>query len=305
MYEMGQDLIVELGEEPADGGDYYKPRYLYKAINAGKDEVLSELLKTNEKFRTLLTSTDTPTAINVLANQPKYELPADCLRLVQVLVKMGDQYVGITERPRGEGRFGESYPSPSQGPTYLNQYALLGNSILLDPPFASDIVAGLLLYYEKDLHDLLVGKQSADPGATAFLALATTADDTIGQRPALTVNDVYIGIDIEIVSGTGIGQRRKILDYDGATRIATLDSAWVTPPTIAGASIYSMAIPFPRVLERPIMLWAAGNLLDEAGEDGTGKFNQYERAMESWMEVLDERTPGQRIPDAFDEEADL
>ena len=43
-------------------------------------------------------------------------------------------------------------------------------------------------------------------------------------------NDFYIGSALYITEGTGKGQIRKITDYDGSTRIATVNGSFTTPP---------------------------------------------------------------------------
>ena len=53
---------------------------------------------------------------------------------------------------------------------------------------------------------------------------------------ASATNDLYNGLAALVVSGTGVGQCSIIIDYDGTTKVATLDSTWVTPPA-AGAQV--------------------------------------------------------------------
>lgn len=54
----------------------------------------------------------------------------------------------------------------------------------------------------------------------------TLSGDALG-----TGNDnVYNGMDIKIISGTGSGQTRTVTAYAGDTRIATVDSPWDTQP---------------------------------------------------------------------------
>ncbi len=45
-----------------------------------------------------------------------------------------------------------------------------------------------------------------------------------------TTDDTYNGLTIQILEGTGAGQARRITDYVGSTRVATIDPAWVTNP---------------------------------------------------------------------------
>ena len=71
---------------------------------------------------------------------------------------------------------------------------------------------------------------SAQTGSTATsIRLATNAS---------ALDDAYAGMRVRIISGTGAGQGRDIASYDGATRVATLATAWTTVPD--ASSVYSL-----------------------------------------------------------------
>lgn len=55
---------------------------------------------------------------------------------------------------------------------------------------------------------------------------------------ASATDDIYINAFVTILSGTGSGQTRIISDYVGATKVATVDSAWDTQPD--NTSIYAV-----------------------------------------------------------------
>jgi hypothetical protein len=59
---------------------------------------------------------------------------------------------------------------------------------------------------------------------------------------ASSQNSAYLGQCIFIVSGTGADQTRMVVGYNGTTKVATVDSNWVTNPD--NTSIYVM-LPFP------------------------------------------------------------
>lgn len=61
---------------------------------------------------------------------------------------------------------------------------------------------------------------TAQGGAAAAITLAATAS---------AVDDAYLGYYVAITAGTGIGQVRKITDYVGATRAASV-AAWTVQP---------------------------------------------------------------------------
>ena len=81
-------------------------------------------------------------------------------------------------------------------------------------------------------YDLTITKTEikyAQDGAASTITLASTSSD---------VDDFYNDLTIEITSGTGSGQSTTILDYNGTTKIATVD-AWTTVPD--ETSEYSIA----------------------------------------------------------------
>lgn len=58
-------------------------------------------------------------------------------------------------------------------------------------------------------------------GSTTSIKLASGAS---------AVDDFYVGMTISITDGTGKDQVGEIIDYDGATKIATLATAWTVAP---------------------------------------------------------------------------
>ncbi len=62
---------------------------------------------------------------------------------------------------------------------------------------------------------------TAQGGAAASIILAAVSS---------AVDDYYNSTVIKITSGTGSGQQRLIVDYVGATRVATVDQDWDTEP---------------------------------------------------------------------------
>ena len=48
---------------------------------------------------------------------------------------------------------------------------------------------------------------------------------------AIATNDIYNGATIVLTGGTGVGQTRRIVDYVGSTRVASLDRPWTVTPT--------------------------------------------------------------------------
>jgi hypothetical protein len=54
---------------------------------------------------------------------------------------------------------------------------------------------------------------------------------------AIGSDDYYVGSIISITGGSGVGQSRVIIDYVGATKIATVNRAWSTAPALGSTFV--------------------------------------------------------------------
>ncbi|HXG36514.1 MAG TPA: hypothetical protein VNL15_06070 [Dehalococcoidia bacterium] len=77
------------------------------------------------------------------------------------------------------------------------------------------------------------GTAQAGAAGTITLDAAASASD-----------DLYNGLIVAIVSGTGIGQARLVTDYVGATKVATVSPNWITAPD---ATSVFVLLPWARV----------------------------------------------------------
>jgi hypothetical protein len=66
---------------------------------------------------------------------------------------------------------------------------------------------------------------------TGTARAGSTANTIVLPAAASAVNDVYDGATIVLTGGVGVGQTRRIVAYNGTTKVATVDKAWVTLPT--------------------------------------------------------------------------
>lgn len=73
----------------------------------------------------------------------------------------------------------------------------------------------------------IIRRSTATAGAASSITLDASASAT---------NDFYNNSVILIVSGTGAGQYRVISDYDGGTKVATVNRSWATNP--ASGSVF-------------------------------------------------------------------
>lgn len=106
-------------------------------------------------------------------------------------------------------------------------------------------------YYEKKVNSLSnlikISKKSemSDKGLDISLirlgkAQASDADKIILYKNPSGTDDEYNGMTINIVDGTGSGQIRQITDYDGTTKVATVDQDWNPKPDTT--SVYSIVV---------------------------------------------------------------
>ena len=83
----------------------------------------------------------------------------------------------------------------------------------------------------------LLGNGCDGPATVATRARASTAQaggasEITLDAAASGVNDAYNGARIWLTGGTGSGQDNVILDYVGATKVATVETAWSTAPDV-------------------------------------------------------------------------
>lgn len=78
--------------------------------------------------------------------------------------------------------------------------------------------------------------QGAATGQTAAAGGASTI--TFQAALASPRDDWFNGATITTTAGTGAGQTRTVSDYVGATKVATVSSAWTTPPD--GTTVFSI-----------------------------------------------------------------
>jgi len=112
----------------------------------------------------------------------------------------------------------------------------------------------LILQYEGSTRIAIVDRNwKITPDATSFytitsdpgrehvnegLAQAATANTITLNTLASSIDDIYIGQLVFVRSGTGDDQAKLVTDYDGSTKIATIDTPWGVVPD--GTSAYVM-----------------------------------------------------------------
>ncbi len=94
------------------------------------------------------------------------------------------------------------------------------------------------------MEDLENTPPSVKPTLTGTATAGTTTTIVL-EEDASHIHDVYVGTTITITGGTGAGQAAQIIDYDGITRVATLEAT--LPTALDNTSEYSIDSGKPNV----------------------------------------------------------
>lgn len=146
------------------------------------------------------------------------------------------------------------------------------------------------LYYLPTAPDLHRGL--ATGGTTAYIQFASNSvSSTLGV--VRNIDNYYQGCYVEIISGTGLGQIRKISTYAGSTARATVTPAWTTAPDTS--SHYSIVSPikedFQELLALGAVLRAKGIKVEDTTDSVAQVYGALTQDMISSMERRSHQTP--------------
>jgi hypothetical protein len=118
--------------------------------------------------------------------------------------------------------------------------AYQGQQMRVSPIPTAALSNAIELFYVPIFADLHQGIVLAATSTT----ITFPAAPTYARSGAPSIfDDDYNGMDVVIVSGTGVGQRRTITDYTGGATLQATVAAWTVTPT--DSSIYSLVAPVP------------------------------------------------------------
>ncbi len=117
-----------------------------------------------------------------------------------------------------------------------------------------------------DLH-----KGVALGGGSDYLDLALSSTETT-LGPVRNIDKYYVGCYVEIMSGTGAGQIRKVLRHDPVSARIWIDGTWTTNPN--STSSYSIVSPIKEDFHELIALGAAMRAKGIKTEDDTTVLGQ-------------------------------
>lgn len=105
------------------------------------------------------------------------------------------------------------------------------NLVVINSGPGSSRDAGVLIQRFQNANDSGAGDVVSDTTAFSTTFASASGTTAVFNTTASSSDSFYNGWYIRITSGTGINQVRRIVTYTGATRTATLASAWTTAPS--------------------------------------------------------------------------
>ena len=109
---------------------------------------------------------------------------------------------------------------------YLEPYFGPDDTVNADPDPTTDAVCIPGLYFFSDVH------------STYTLSDLLNSTEILLSANETTTDDFFVGDEIDLTGGTGQGQRRTIVSYNGTTKVATVNESWLTIPD--GTTQYSI-----------------------------------------------------------------
>jgi len=155
-------------------------------------------------------------------------------------------------------------------------YYIFGDQIIFEPNQNINSSLYARLWYLPSAPDLHRGVP-VDFSLGSFTFADNLSPTTLGR--VVRVDNYYQGMFIEITSGTGAGQIRRITSYDGDNAIATIDPTWTDVPDLT--STYSIVSPIPEDYQELLVLGAAMRAKGIKVEDDTSGIGAIYTALRS------------------------
>lgn len=189
--------------------------------------------------------------ISFVADQQEYSLPGDSIeiRLVERTDASVDRVISpvlINDRTLYSNPYSDYDPLLRADYTYI-----WGNMLGFTPTPTTAATNNINVLYIRRLPEINYGTAAsvAADGTTITLAATPTFGASSNE------DDYYNNATIQIVSAsTYAGQRRKITDYVGSTRVCTLETA-ISVPT--GTIVYDIVCDIPAQFHPAVVMWTA------------------------------------------------
>jgi len=271
---------LELEDESGAQGSYFTDAFLLQLVRRVHAKMVNKAIDAAEDFFATIQD------VSLVAGQAIYPLFDNFLRLrlVEYLPGGTGEARQLIEGRKVEGLFGASSGVFGDG---SEAYAVYGEDLQLDPkPTASEANA-LKVYYVAEPPPLIIGTATA--GAASSITLASDAPSE---------DDSLNGSFIDITSGLGAGQRRKVSDYVGDTKVATITPNWTTSPN--ATSLYATVPQVPRLFHDLLVVGAVVRAKASRGEDGAAHADEENDLYEEYDSFVEQRTMASRCVAIFD-----
>lgn len=261
-------------------GNTWQDGSILEALNEEQDCLAEKIVETTEDWFMVVKDVD------VVSGDPTIDLYDGFLKL-RYLELGGDTSSNPTFINAIESRLveGVNGPSTQVAPTSSpHWYALVGDELHIQPaPLVTQAKYGRAWFI-----------RMPGPIILETIVSSAAADKTIfassGETPP--ENDIMEGILCDVVSGTGAGQRRRIIAWNGLTREATFNSGFA--PALDATSKIATVSRVPGLYHKLLHLGAALRLMVDVKEDARGIQVLYDDSMESFIGFIEKRTGGQR-----------
>lgn len=278
-----RSYIDEINESESDWTDQSE---LVPYVNSEQNFLASSIRKKKQDFFA-------STSIFALdPSENEYYLPYDCVfpRFVEIIKSgvTGSDPNFVVDEVNADWR--EIDPSDLRGIKYGlkdrfrrgqlvgENYALWDEKIIFTP--VTETVGWCRVWYIRSLPGLHYGTAASAGGSTIGLAASPT------KGTLETEVQVYKGMRVGIYSGTGVGQIRRIIDYQPATRVATVEKPWITIPT---GGVYSLISPIPPQMHELLSLGAAIRATGKTEDDQNRFVTMYTGMKKTFLDEIDPR----------------
>lgn len=263
-------------------GEYWTPEDILNNIAIAHEDMVSVAIRAAEDYF------GTTRDLDLIAEQAEYSLFEDFLKLRYAERRPDGS--ATASSPMVESRKIEGVGLDGMMLSSADHvYAIYGDNFVIDPTASQAETAGIRLFVITEPPPPARG--TALGGDTAAITLAADASD---------IDDIYNDTYIRIISGAGAGldNKRKITDYVGATRVATVDSNWATQPDTT--SVYATISKLPSNFHTMLVTGGIYHCRTDRDEALEAFVDIWNSKMEEFEAFLEQRTYAQRMTAVYD-----
>lgn len=204
---------------------------------------------------------------NIIANQSIYQVPIDCVRIMDVTVLVTGVYQPPLKQVRSEFEWRQivSYPLNSNWPSH---YFIIGNDeVALWPTPSQAVTNGLRFIYQPQDHDLSLDDVTST--STGFTINIINGQNTVTANGAVFTPDM-VGLWFQL---TGVSDLTWYQIVSATTTVLTLQSAFVGTTTTMGSWRVGQCSIIPQEYDDAPMHYALGNYFAAQGDLNRSTFH--------------------------------